>query len=230
MSNPVPETTAPRPCRHESSVSNKIQQHANKKAKKNRPRQVPECEHIKSPFLPHISFSSAWLAMNPAPWTPENFHRPAEIHLPSGKSIGQIFFRHHRHQKTRPNHVPQKTIPRSTCYWIFLPNPVPKDVPSSWRASTSNNHAILQRNNKSCPWDIHLPHEGEKNRYPTRTIMIAGSNEAAIILRFLIIQTLFKHLIPKQELVHTVFTWMSCNIAPIPCKSYYVLFACFHVF
>lgn len=34
MSNPVPETTAPRPCRHESSVSNKIQQHANKKAKK----------------------------------------------------------------------------------------------------------------------------------------------------------------------------------------------------
>ena len=121
--NPVPETTAPRPCRHESSVSNKIQQHATKKQKKNRPRQVPECEHIKSPFLPHISFSSAWLAMNPAPWTPENFHRPAEIHLPSGKSIGQIFFRHHRHQKTRPNHVPQKTIPRSTCYWIFLPIP-----------------------------------------------------------------------------------------------------------
>ena len=59
-------------------------------------------------------------------------------------------------------HVPQKTIPRSTCYWIFLPNPVPEDVPYSWRASTSNNHAILQRNNKSYPWDIHLPYEGEK--------------------------------------------------------------------
>ena len=106
----------PRPCRHESSVSNKIQQHANKKAKKIDQCQVPECEHIKPPFLPHISFPNAWLAMNPAPWTPENFHRPAEIHLPSGKSIWQIFFRHHRHQKTRSNHVPQKTIPRSTCY------------------------------------------------------------------------------------------------------------------
>ena len=48
----------PRPCRHESPVSNEIQQYANKKAKKIDQRQVPECEHIKSPFLPYISFST----------------------------------------------------------------------------------------------------------------------------------------------------------------------------
>ena len=106
----------PRPCRHESSVSNEIQQYANKKAKKIDQRQVPECEHIKSPFLPCISFSTGRFSIAPASLIPENCYRPAKIHLPSGKSIGQIFFRHHRHQKTRPNHVPQKTILRSACY------------------------------------------------------------------------------------------------------------------
>ena len=54
-----------------------------------------------NPVLTRNAFLTVRLAISPASLIPENFHRPAEIHLPSGKSIGQIFFRHHRHQKTR---------------------------------------------------------------------------------------------------------------------------------
>ena len=44
-----------------------------------------------NPVLTRNAFLTVRLAISPASLIPENFHRPARIHLPSGKSIWQIF-------------------------------------------------------------------------------------------------------------------------------------------
>ena len=115
-----------------------------------------------NPVLTRNAFLTVRLAISPASLIPENFHRPAEIHLPSGKSIWQIFSAIIAIKKPGPIMFHKRQFRVQHAIEFFLPNTVPEDVPYSWRASTSNNHAILQRNNKSYPWDIHLPHEGEK--------------------------------------------------------------------